>query len=253
MDSIFKIISKRNTIEIHGLEQEHDEYMYEDVYDTSPSYQQYKYSESVTLNIVQKIHSDNTSEIVFSEVLTHDVGADLSIFDLPEDGLYQVTHIILPTIQFLSSANGWIEDIRNMYYSADGPYYFYLYDNGNFVAYDLSNMSYSREVSIEEILETNTNFKTTIVKNDSLTFCIQYLKDCIYKSMKDSLKSEWNKCKSKNVKYISDLTYTALYVIQYMIELEQYLEAQRLLEKFLHCGGICTNKHLKSGECNCGT
>ena len=48
-----------------------------------------------------------------------------------------------------------------------------------------------------------------------------------------------------------------LNIIKYLIELEQYYEAQRYLEILENCGGICSsfddNKKQKGGGCGCGS
>jgi hypothetical protein len=45
----------------------------------------------------------------------------------------------------------------------------------------------------------------------------------------------------KELIYKRDLLWSALNVIKYMIEIDQYEEAERLLERIMGCNGLCNN------------
>ena len=58
-----------------------------------------------------------------------------------------------------------------------------------------------------------------------------------------------------NITYKRDLIWSALNVIRYMVEVDQYEEAERLLERIVGCNGLCdnhlcNNSHNNSG-CGC--
>lgn len=58
----------------------------------------------------------------------------------------------------------------------------------------------------------------------------------------------------KDLIYKRDLIWSSLNVIKYMIEMDQYEEAERLLEKIMGCNGLCDNgcdKSPKSNNCGC--
>ena len=62
-------------------------------------------------------------------------------------------------------------------------------------------------------------------------------------------------CNKSNVDseliYKRDLIWSALNVIQYMAEMDQMCEAQRLLEEITACNGLCPQDQTSSG-CGCG-
>lgn len=60
----------------------------------------------------------------------------------------------------------------------------------------------------------------------------------------------------KNLVYKRDLLWSALNVIDYMVERDQFEEAERLLERIMGCNGLCNNQQNRCYEvqksCNCG-
>ena len=96
MDSLFKI-SKYGTygIVIEGLEKDNSEYLLET--DILVSTRNYTYSHSVTINALASIDAAGTEKFETSSVNFHqDTSIDSSEFTLTKDGLYKVSHIILP-------------------------------------------------------------------------------------------------------------------------------------------------------------
>jgi hypothetical protein len=97
MDSIFKI-SKSGTsgILIEGLEKDNSEYIAED--GILVSTRNYAYSQTITLNTLRSVKANGTETFESATLVSHVLNPmDSSVFQLTKDGLYLVSHIILPT------------------------------------------------------------------------------------------------------------------------------------------------------------
>lgn len=254
MDSIFQICPRGNCgISVIGYERENDEYLPDDsqVY----SKKTYKYEESITLNVLHYVNSDSEYTLMQTELLTHvNTGIDRTDIEFPKDGMYEVTHIILPTQEYIKKWGDTISirDYANLYYFDE--------DMNNYKLFDPITKQ-SKTVTLDDILNANPCYVneqggvTSIVKASQNTFCLCYLQECFYKLCKDSLSKYCGKCANKIHKednYNRDIVWMAMNVIKYMIEYEQYYEAQRTLESLTQCGNLCSNKETKEGGgCGC--
>lgn len=200
----------------------------------------YTFPESATINILSSINYEGEYTIEASEINPHYQTEDgLDVPDESElsygiDGLYQVDHLILPTIE-------WYEN-----YQSDVLNYFslvYVIDNGRVLKLNNATKTFN-EITLEELLEVNTT-GTTIIKESKNTFSLCHLLDCFYNLCKDLLSKlcPLSNCKGKS-EYADlilnrDMIWMAINVIKYCIELGQYYEAQRILEQISGCGTIC--------------
>ena len=98
MDSVFKICKKGACgITITGLERDNDEYLNE-TDEITVSTRNYAYSQTVTLNAITSIKSSGDEVTQKYDIVEHVIDCiDESEMEMPIDGLYEVTHIILPT------------------------------------------------------------------------------------------------------------------------------------------------------------
>ena len=127
----------------------------------------------------------------------------------------------------------------------------YYYDEGKFY-------HYFSEIELATLIELNTN--TT---NLELTY-EYYVQTCrlrkcfvnICQQIFDQAASL--NCNKSNVDseliYKRDLIWSALNVIKYLDEQEQYEEAERLIERIMGCNGLCNNycENESQNSCNCG-
>ena len=143
-------------------------------------------------------------------------------FPITEDGFYTLCKFTVPTDEMMP------------YYYKDGKYY--------------NNV---REVSINELLNINPEVSKLKIEY-FYYFSTCNLKKCFIKVCEDIFKQTSSIC-NKNIdsdlSYKRDLLWSALNVIQYMVEMDQYEEAQRLLEEITQCNGLCSKK---SNNCGCG-
>ena len=105
MESVFKICSKGSCgIQITGLEREGDQYKAED--NNIQSLRTYKYTESITINIIASINYEGDIINPDVELVTHDLnGIDNVVYNYTKDGLHLIAHIILPTQKMLNDKN----------------------------------------------------------------------------------------------------------------------------------------------------
>lgn len=260
MDSIFKICKNGACgITISGLEKDNDEYLNEDS-EIIVSTRNYAYSQTVTLNAITSIKSDGEETLQEYTIVKHEMDCiDESDAQLPIDGLYQITHIIIPNKKWLDYVierdKGALDAYNLIYYYDEGLQSFIKYINEE-----------SIPVSVEEVLQVNALPPTdvgektcTIIRGDKNTFCMCYLNECFYKICKNLLSNLPGRCQNKldDFKlsiYNRDIIWMSINVIKYLIDLAQYYEAQRILENITQCGSICNNidtTSVKGGGCGC--
>lgn len=261
MDSIFKICKKGTCgITVTGLEKDNDEYLSEDG-EIIVSTRNYAYSQTITLNVITSIKSSGDETLQDYEIVEHSIDCiDESDIELPIDGLYEVSHIIIPTQEWLT----YVLDRDPTALTAYNSVYYYDAVTQTFKKYLNSE---SVDVTIEEVLAVNalppasiTDKTTTIIRGDKNTFCVCHINECFYRLCKNLLTDLPGRCRNrvddvKNLIYNRDIIWMAINIIKYLIELKQYYEAQRVLEDITQCGGICKDvmidKDTIGGGCGC--
>lgn len=223
-------------ITIEDFSKEYGQYIKEDV-EVITSYDSYKYSESSTLNAIMKI---NTCEIKLIDVLLseHDECLDSNTFNVSEDGLYAVEHIVIPTTK-------WLENSSEEYLK----YYETIYVTDNEKVYKVKE-GILEECTIKEILERNIE-GTTIKKCKVNVFFTGNLQQCYINNCKNLFNSMLGECSNDVDTFERDFVWMTLNIIDYLIGFNQFMEAQRLLEIFTKCGGFC-NKLPKHNKLSCG-
>ena len=103
---------------VEDFSKEYGQYLNEDV-EVIYSYDEFKYSETSSLNAIIKV---NTDKIKLIDVLldNHKEDIDSVTFTVEEDGYYTVDHVILPNMTWYEKSS---EEYRNYYdviYVTDG-------------------------------------------------------------------------------------------------------------------------------------
>lgn len=262
MDSVFKICKKGACgITVTGLEKDNDEYLNE-TGEITVSTRNYAYSQTITLNAITSIKSSGDEVIQKYDIVEHVIDCiDESDLEMPIDGLYEVSHIILPTEVWLS----YVLERDPTALTAYSSIYYYSIQAESFMKYIEGE---STAVTVEEVLAVNalppssvTEKTTTIIRGDKNTFCVCHINECFYKLCKNLLGDLPGRCKNRlsdvqTLIYNRDIIWMAINVIKYLIELKQYYEAQRVLEDITQCGGICKDvmvdkNTIGGGGCGC--
>lgn len=150
------------------------------------------------------------------------------IFNIGLDGFYTLVTLKVP------------KDPQSEYYYQNEDFY----HNGT-------------KIELQELIELNPNvsgietiydyyFQTCKLRKCFIDICYQIF----------DIQNPSNCINSKldpNLIYKRDLIWSALNVIKYMSEMDQYEEAERLLERIVGCNGLCNNQcHGSHNNSNCG-
>lgn len=166
----------------------------------------------------------NKTNNIINQVFIKSSSEDQVIFDIKSDGFYTLMTIKVPL------------DMSNPYYYKDGKFY--------------KNI---QEVDIQELIESNPEYSKLDIQYDYY-FQKCRLKQCYVNICQQIFDQRASiDCNSngvdKNLIYKRDLILSTLNVIDYMVEIDQYEEAERLLERISGCNGLCTNN---KNNCGCG-
>lgn len=250
MDSLFKI-STINThgLLVEGLEKDNSEYLIDGYVENS--IRSYTYGQSTTINTLSAISADGVETFKQFSVVSHDNPIDSSTFTVEDDGLYKISHIILPNQDWISEVTIYPNDLakyNNIYYYNTLQSKMYKYVSGA-----------SQEVTLSEILTSDYSDyvvgtpTSTIVRSDKNTFIMSHTDECfnnICKSLLSKLPKECNTSKLSDDIFKRDLLWMAINVMKYCLRLNMFYEAQRYLENIKGCGW-CTNTNLNGSTCGC--
>ena len=251
MDSLFKISKYGNYgIIVEGLEIDNNEYIPED--GVRSSIRNYKYSDSVTINTLSKVTSTNVKTYISHTVNTHNNITDSSTFTLTSDGLYLISHIILPNKEWLDymleTNESDLQNYSDIIYVDSGKIYKY-------------SEEITTELTVTELLEEDYIWyeegpTTTVIRSDKNTFIMYFMNECFSKICKEILTSlQASKCKdNQDLIFVRDLLWMGINVIKYNIETLQLYEAQRILEKLTSCYSFCdANSLITYNNCGCNS
>ena len=174
----------------------------------------------VNIYILQRKRLNCTSSIC--QTIIRENPEDDVVFTIGEDGYYILCRIVLST----------------------NPEDLYYYSNRNIY-------HQGEEIELQDLINLSPE-EVDITYEDYFQLC--YLRKCLVKICKDILNNTTSiECNlqqnNSELSYRRDLIWTAFNVINYMIEMGQYEEAERLLLRISGCNGLCDN--LKT-NCGCG-
>lgn len=165
----------------------------------------------------------NTSTNTITQVFIKEHEDEQIIFDNKDDGYYTLCTIKVPL------------DPSKPYYFANGRYH-----------------KQNIEVELQELINVNSEVSELEITYDYY-FSTCKLKKCFIRLCQEIFDQRAStKCEPKyknDSNYNRDLVWAALHVIEYLVEFEQYSEAQRILEKISGCNGLC--KESSKGGCGC--
>lgn len=237
-------------IRIQDFTQEGDEYVPEDLQNTDYSlirYFNYKYSETCTINVIQR--NTSTGQSTYSVTYTdHSSYLDEDIISISKDGHYTIYHIVLPTVD-------WLQDkLQNPEFDLNIYSYIYVTDGQHIYKIVGSDL---KECDISEIIQVNT-YNTTISRCEKELFHFYDLYTCYINMCNDIFNKSILRCPDKNqnlkdLRYNRDFIWAAINVIKFYIENNEYESAQLLLEKLDSCNGICKQqtKNGQMSKCGC--
>ena len=249
MKPIVKICNTgKCSIVITDLTQDSEEYVTESILDAEVYYERnkFKYSETCTINIIQR-NTATSEEILDSIITDHTSYLDEIHYQLQQDGFYTIHHFIIPTVDWLK------QELEKEHSILEKNIELYVCDCNTIYRYYDGTLT---EVSPEVLSEINTE-NTTISRISIDQFSICYLYDCYISLCKQIFKRINYRCMNKSnldeIKFKRDFLWMTINIIKYYVELNQLLEAQRLLEEVNFCGGLCNEqKTVKQQSSGCG-
>ena len=174
----------------------------------------------------------NKSKEIITRVAVKETIDDEVVFDIGQDGFYTLITVKVPV------------DPEKEYYYRDGKVY-HINEEADLAML----LELNPEVS-GLIVEPMYYFQTCRLRKCYISLCQQIFDqvhsvDC----NKENL--------DRNLIYKRDLLLSAINIIEFMAEKNQYVEAERILERIMDCNGLCdnqcnkTHKH-SSRPCSCG-
>lgn len=135
------------------------------------------------------------------------------IFNMVNDGFYTLCELQVPI------------DERSVYYYKNGKFYHSIH-----------------EVCLQELLEVNPEVSKINIEY-YYYFSLCNLKHCFINLCDKVYNQSSSRCNNIGVEgsliYKRNLLLSALNVITYLVEFDQYEEAQRLLDEITSCNGLC--------------
>ena len=230
-------------ITIEDFAKEYDQYLPEDI-EVVTSCDDYKYSESSTINSVIKV---GIKDMLLLDILVNEHTEDLDscTFNVTEDGYYAIDHIILPNMKWWRNIK---EECLKQYetiYITDAEKVYKIIDNQPV------------ECTMKEILERNIE-GTTIKKCRIDVFFTGNLQQCYINRCKSIFNNLLNQCAPNSHSYddniyARDFVWMTLNIVDYLVGFKQFMEAERIVEMFRTCGGFCDlyshpgHKHIGCG------
>lgn len=163
----------------------------------------------------------NLDQQASTQTIIKDSRLDEVVFTYEGDGFYVITRLTVPL------------DKESNYYYEDGKFY----HNGS-------------ELSLEQLLKINP---TTGLQMDYIYYLgTCNLKKCFIALCQQIFEQNSSICNKNNIDstliYKRDLLWSALNVIKYLVEIDQYDRANEILKQITECNGLCPSTE----NFNCG-
>ena len=215
-----------------------------------------KFSESYTVNVIKKVTSEK-EEIVDTIFSDHIVGTDDSIsFDLDKDGYYMIYHYIIPSKAWIEAYDETKVDTHVLnntdFFYSDGISVYQYFPEGN---EDLGvDPKTSRVLTTEELLAIDFTIyddrEITMSQVISHEFSICKLYECYIRLCKLVLRKSVLRCIERNkplsdILFRRDFLWMTVNVLRYLVEMNSFMEAQRIIEELDYCGGICNDREMQ--------
>lgn len=173
----------------------------------------------------------------------------ITSFLLKNDGTYHYYKLIIPTIEHFNDTSKYLVANKCFYYN--GHFYF-------------SNHDLNSIEEVETLVPIEDLFILWSYKDsqsffwyDENVFSICKLEKCLISLQKKIINMCYtNECiTDKDLKYKRDFLLDSIFVLNYLISVKNFTEAQRILDNLSSCGNICEDEFNSSlnNDCNCGS
>jgi hypothetical protein len=201
----------------------------------------YKHSETVTLNLLLKLDALGKIDQKISqyEIIDHEnICNDISIFNMPKDGVYKIIHCIIPTDKWLDTTSADPSAVPS-----------------NIIYYNGKDFIYQKNiVSLDNFADLIDLEDSTIISSSKLTFNMCNMLNCYNKTNQFIFDGLLGGCTNNDIKSKEvnrDIIFMGLNVIKYNLERGDYFTAQRTLDRLTTCSDLCDSKMTKYNGCGC--
>lgn len=209
------------------------------LYEESLYFRDFSYEDTVTINIITSEHSEDP-ELVGITYTTHDLMLDEASVSIEKDGLYNVTHIIVPSLQ-------WYNTQKELKFNNLSKYKLLIISDGK----NLYQVIDDKFIPYQETeLLSNINLEdSTIHKKQKLVFLTCFLWKCYInlalEAFRELIKNNQGnkvfKCGQEDelIVFKRDIVWSTIKVIEYLTEDCKFEEAQKILNRIMVCNGFC--------------
>lgn len=205
----------------------------------------FTYDGTVSVNVIHSVDITEEKEEKY-DLYTYDINDhssdDVSDFHIEEDGLYMVSHYILPKKDSLE----YIDELAK-------KKFVFAYDGEHIVKYWNGQWDI---VQINDFISLNINNNFTVALSQDYMFSMCGLKECFFNINREILgkfcgADRCNTQKHKDLVYKRDLLWMAINVIDYLLDEDRYFEALNIMRELIGCTGFCKDNS-KYGSDGCG-
>lgn len=224
-------------LELNKLQEDLIQVVDKSEYDYSSFPSKFLRNDTISINFLQKITSKNS--VVKQVYISKHDNLDETTFKIPEDGYYRISHLIIPTKDWLEKLD--LENVtkfEKIYFYMDGEIYDY-------------NFKTKQSISINPtILLGVCDLKSTVFFSEEDFISIQEIKNCLVnlisnKFSKQNCKETKDNLLNTRIEYLQ-MIYNML---DYYISCGNLVEALNILEQFNECYDVC--KKSNNSKCNC--
>ena len=211
----------------------------------------YKWKHSVTINVLSYVEANENVNFLEHQIIEHktDLANDIGTFMVQSDGHHTISHIILPTkdwVLAMREEDSFPELEKTFKDYKDVIYY----DDGT-----ICRMGSEKAITLDELMgiqpeeaapvEGITSLANTVVRApDKAVFYTPHLERCFSGLIKNLLQDVYANIQCPNPTLIAkqrdrDIIWMFINGIEYAKKYMNFYEAQRLLERLNRCNIIC--------------
>ena len=176
---------------------------------------------------------------------------------LPKDGTYTYYKMVIPILDHFAVGADLYKNIQDQLFYYDNNIYFFgndLYQESYTLKEVLDN-SYVVEDCLEWYKKVHENHASqTFYLPRKKLFSVCKLNKCLahfQKKMLDAFSCNDLLCDKNVSRNQRDFLFSAMYVFDYLKDVGNFKEAQRILDNISECNFMCSDDSIKS-DCNCG-
>lgn len=224
----------------------------------------------VSLEFLVYLDNDDYEDktLIFKKYLHNreEYNKNITVIDFPKDGTFTYYKLMIPTLEHLIKDDGefyTVVKLKDQTFYHKGKFYLGLEDtrlSEGIEDFDkaLKDIKLTKD-NVEEISNYLDIYKkqgTQTFSYQKIIFSVCKLQNCLVNLQKQILMDP-NSCSdcsnNTSIRYKRDFLLSALYVLDYLKDRNNYDEAQRILDNLSSCGDSLCGDILSKNDCGCGS